>query len=550
MGFTQLKYDEKEDHKSIDSYYDKLDSLKWHDGKYYSNIPYVLPAMGTSRESCGHYFYRGCIGPTENDIQYPDVFNHKHKLHPENTGIATRSKNVCGKLSCPVCYKDTINKLSIKAGNRMQAFQILLRSQLFLKHEKRIYNHYVISPPHTKDISDRKKLSNWIRSIHTKIQSMGIIGGLTIFHPFRFDKDFNPYYSPHLHIIAAGWTNTDDIKNFYEKTGTVLTKVNSVLDIESVTGIIRYLLSHSMQLKTQSHWHSIRYYGLAQNSIFKTADILTGDACNISIDSIPQFDKITQFLIDHNVKNIKCQIVTSTDEDRNLKEIEFSAVKDITIENPAKPISDTLKIKEILEDHLNIGLIIACYYNEKRHIFYVNIDRNTKQLCPICNGYTHMIIPVDSKPLLNDVKYKEVQITNYLDDDYNEELYEPKNYFYNEMEEKPLFDIKVNPFEAKYPDPKTDFIYGLPYFKDGFKEMFLEQGLNILNPAFNKQDLEHKNAQCDLVVKSLSRLATCKAREQASIEGKIVNEDLIENEHQKLLSNIDDFIPIEFLEVI
>lgn len=70
-------------------------------------------------------------------------------------------------------------------------------------------------------------------------KTVGLYGGLSIFHPFRCDTA-EWYWSPHFHTIGYGWIH--GTKEVYEDQGWVIKNIGVRKD---VVRVVSYALSHA-----------------------------------------------------------------------------------------------------------------------------------------------------------------------------------------------------------------------------------------------------------------------------------------------------------------
>ena len=119
-----------------------------------------------------------------------------------------------------------------------------------------------------------------------------MVGGMTIFHPFRRKCPrcgmvpemghktclncgklwFEWYFSPHFHIVGFGWI--EGVGEIYKDTGYVVVNVGVR---KSVAGTVLYQLSHC---GTHQDYHTITWFGaLSYNKLKVEPEERTGNTC-------------------------------------------------------------------------------------------------------------------------------------------------------------------------------------------------------------------------------------------------------------------------------
>lgn len=192
-----------------------------------------LPGKGTARDSCGEFFWKGCL----------ELDKHQHTEHKGK--IYRRAcRRSCGRAQCPVCYQKWAALEGHRAVRRMAQFRTTLKPI-----------HVIVSP----GASDIEKPYDDLKDkMYSLVKKVGIIGGMAIIHPFRSicdvcqkDKErcncgdlqkLQWYVSPHFHLICYGWVNGSAVGSVFENEGWVIKNLGVR---ETVAGTITYQLSHA-----------------------------------------------------------------------------------------------------------------------------------------------------------------------------------------------------------------------------------------------------------------------------------------------------------------
>lgn len=278
----------KKDIPEFDDYMCQLNGFEWgvvaplekpnYEVRLYIDVknwrPYGwnLPGNGSSYDMCGHIFYdegQGCLSVID---------------HPDRKVYVRLVAGTCFRFDCPVCYQKACAR---EAGIIEDKFKRLSRNNA----EAEVPGlgrpvHVVVSVPEfDSTLIYTKKDFTLLRSkIYALVTTLGMFGGVCIFHPYANEKmndnkpekilidkstgDFNldslkEYYAsmdksinfwylrPHFHLIGYAprdWDHPENdpfrpekIKEVYDLTGYV---VKNIGVRNSVRDTAHYLLSH------------------------------------------------------------------------------------------------------------------------------------------------------------------------------------------------------------------------------------------------------------------------------------------------------------------
>jgi len=190
-----------------------------------------LPATIDAHEWCGKWFAKGCL----------DVAAHAETAAKGKAFVRTFQRS-CYRADCEICYKKWLAREANKATTRIEKYE-----QKSGKHAK----HIIVSVPKWEYGKSKKELA---KECYKILKQVGCIGGTTIFHPFRYNKDFREwYYSPHFHVIGFGWIEC--VVENYQRNGWVV-KNKGVR--ESTFATFYYQLSHA---GIKKHNHALTWFG-------------------------------------------------------------------------------------------------------------------------------------------------------------------------------------------------------------------------------------------------------------------------------------------------
>ncbi len=163
---------------------------------------YQLPAQGQELKSCHKWGMKGCLN---------------HHEHPNNRVYVQSYLKECARSSCPLCVESWTNRIANRLTRRIEAW---------CKITNRRASHVVISIPGVV-FDDVPKLKKLVKKIKSQV---GITGSADVLHPFRFQKDgkLTPRVDPHLHLIAFGWIDGDEVKKVYEEHGIIVKKICTI----------------------------------------------------------------------------------------------------------------------------------------------------------------------------------------------------------------------------------------------------------------------------------------------------------------------------------
>lgn len=261
--------------KGADLYLQRSAEGAWVNGL----IGFQLPGMGTvSRSSCGKFIVRGCKG--RHVIGGTEAHKSINKAH------IRRYRCQCGQFSCPTCVKWVVETKALKTSRKLLGKLIAYDAALNVKsrHNLKLY-HWVFSPSPSEHelLKDNMYRKKFIERMYDKLREMGLRGGAMVFHPYRFQKDVtDPYWSPHFHLISAGWVRPEVIKEYSDLTGNNLIGLNPIDTNRDLYNCLRYLYTHTNVPPTRdprpgitvrkSAGHARRYWGFAH--LFKAVEIM------------------------------------------------------------------------------------------------------------------------------------------------------------------------------------------------------------------------------------------------------------------------------------
>ena len=328
--------------------------------------PYTMPGHGVVYPSCGQFMVSGCVGAGTTEL---DALTHAQQIAEKQHAVAEQDiwkgrTQVCGRLACPVCFDASIKRAAMAAAKRFFSYLMALRSDLFAEHQeisrrqKRIAQHFVVSVPERDHALLRTPdgYASVKKQVLADLRDLGAQGGFTVYHPWRYGRGLAyAYFSPHFHVVLAGWTDGEQVANLskwglavsdaerlqvvakdirrardraQERGGQlsdyrqylkipkhdryVYKSVSTLREFLDVFGLARYLLTHC---GVQAKKHAVTYWGSCQNRHFRADDVLTSaancsDAIHRTLEKYSKGDLVVEqadfelwAVENHDVKN-------------------------------------------------------------------------------------------------------------------------------------------------------------------------------------------------------------------------------------------------------
>lgn len=238
-------------------------SEKYHFGEWF------LPGNGEAYADCGDLRFRGCL----------NTAGHSGSLEkPERQGKAFVQcyKRSCGRKECPICYEGWASLQADRAVYRLLNYcvskdivrEVYRIKDRHIRHHKieGIFRRARRKPVHVIFSIPKRLYSLTLvelkRIFYKLVKKAGIVGGCSIFHPFRMDALTNKwYFSPHFHVVGFGWVHST--KLIFDESGWII-KNRGVR--KTVHGTLMYQLSHA---GVHKHHHVTVWFGkLSYRSLY------------------------------------------------------------------------------------------------------------------------------------------------------------------------------------------------------------------------------------------------------------------------------------------
>ena len=261
MMITQTKICSSGGLKIIGFYSDPLLKKPFPSSKFdYGNVlvqklPNITyPGRGIAKTECSEFFPFSCeCGKTKQMIHHS-----------------------CGRITCPICYQNTINKQAMKTTKRLVLIRKNLQDQFDFTCN---YSH--ISFNTLYEIETYSQFNKAKNELYKILRKEGL-SGLLIFHPWRKKKSLVPWKTnpkrfkigfktkklnefPHFHFIGIGKPRNSDL--FLEKYGFTYHKIRNLRSQKAIFSTIRYLLSHTGKFVGK---HTINWFNQFSYNSFKT----------------------------------------------------------------------------------------------------------------------------------------------------------------------------------------------------------------------------------------------------------------------------------------
>lgn len=148
----------------------------------------------------------------------------------------------CWSLACSECMNDAANREGSRKEEQFTAYRLLMEKR---GQDPGKVSHWVVSPDQNyakRAVQTLEGYSNLRKTIEKDLRKVGAVGGIVIFHPWRF-KDYHWEFAPHFHIILYGFLDTDMFREMHE--GWVIKKIHADQEMESISDTVSYLFTHA-----------------------------------------------------------------------------------------------------------------------------------------------------------------------------------------------------------------------------------------------------------------------------------------------------------------
>ena len=232
--------------------------------QHVGNVPYPaytpeyetfdIPGLGDAYEDCGKVF----------KVWFCGKCLYKKPI-----------KNTCHRPVCSECWKTWASRETGSAIDRISGFKTAYKAF----KGRRVGNpqHIILSPPQEevkKTVLESGGIEKLRKMVHLILRSVGIRGGLVVFHPYRIKNEYKAALlvaskkedkkfwslvredalglgdwrlyvnlSPHFHVIGFG--SRVNGGKVYEKTGWIYKFIRHISKEEDVSKAVYYLLTHT-----------------------------------------------------------------------------------------------------------------------------------------------------------------------------------------------------------------------------------------------------------------------------------------------------------------
>lgn len=265
--------------------------------EFWSYGEYELVGHGKiTSPSCGKFLgFQGCARVELHNKVTLDGVNYSGKVY------ARKVHCTCHKPTCPVCYKHGWAVREAKAI----AERLVECSKRFGQVE-----HIIVSVPKRDYGLSLDSLRQ--KAVHVVMKKRGIIGGVIIFHGFRYrNRDvllngvFNPhgwYWSPHFHVLGyilggygkcrscesmnnGTYAKCRGCKGFEGKTRRCYEKDGYIVKVKdkrkTVAGTAWYQLNHASLKRNSARFHVATWFGVCSYRKLKITRELKKEICPI-----------------------------------------------------------------------------------------------------------------------------------------------------------------------------------------------------------------------------------------------------------------------------
>ena len=276
MNSAKLDFELRQEFGNQDDKVDEPDV----ENTYGSYGDFQLVGKGkVTNDYCGKYYgFVGCVNVHLHNKITLDGKNYKGKVFVR---IVHHS---CNKPSCPVCYK---HGWAVRGAGKIE-----VRLEKASRHFGRV-EHIVSSiPPKDYGLSFKALRSQAIKALKRR----GVIGGVLIFHGFRYNVRKQWYWSPHFHclgFILGGYrcrgcretVSCLSCGGFEGRTRREYKKDGYIVKVfgkrKTVFGTAWYQLNHASIKKNTTRFHVATWFGACSYRKLKVTAELKKRVCPI-----------------------------------------------------------------------------------------------------------------------------------------------------------------------------------------------------------------------------------------------------------------------------
>lgn len=200
----------------------------WLDVEYQG---WKLPATHEPHDWCGLWKTIGCLNVDKHEA-----------LGKGRLVYVKQFRRSCYRAKCRLCYTNWIARQANVSSRRIESYY---------EKSKQKPIHLILAIPTAQQNLPIKLLRQRMSHI---LKFGNIKGASVIFHPFRFNRNHNRWYSsPHFHLVGFG--KSSDLKNAFGRYGWYVKEVG---ERESVFQTFCYLLSHC---GIQKGYQAVTWFG-------------------------------------------------------------------------------------------------------------------------------------------------------------------------------------------------------------------------------------------------------------------------------------------------
>jgi len=194
-------------------------------------LTWTLLGLDEARDYCGSWLNKGCFNVS---------------MHPNGLAFVRKKKLSCFRATCVKCWLEKwLARESNRATRRLEKYEDIFKRKGW-RYKSPI--HIIISPSWKDKELDYGVLKQKVIFL---LGELGIRGGISIYHTFKFDKEERIWkINPHFHIIGYGWLNVKLFQNMLKDKDSVNGKAYADWIVknkglrDSLHATIYYQLSH------------------------------------------------------------------------------------------------------------------------------------------------------------------------------------------------------------------------------------------------------------------------------------------------------------------
>lgn len=247
---------------------------------------------------CGTLAYSGCPNSELHSSHLPGV-----DCCSDGKVFVKQYRRSCFKKDCPKCYRRWIGREVVRASDRLVEGTLLFKKYRWPSH--------VVSSP------DRDLWSlpiEELRKCNTRaLSASGVVGGCSIFHPWRKNSHGVWFFSPHFHNVGFGFVKWN--RSLMARHKFKIKRISERGSRREIAGTIKYQLTHA---GVHNKYHTVTWFGCCNYAKLKVDGHKKTEICPFCKQDIMPFE----YVGDEELPDCECYFLDAYDKWR-VKDLPF-----------------------------------------------------------------------------------------------------------------------------------------------------------------------------------------------------------------------------------